>query len=112
MLKKNPKQEYKHESFRMFKALLDNIKTDTIRYLSHIELASQHDIQRMEQQRRDEQKHRQYKHAQASSLDEGAAEPEGDAVRQPLLRQGPKVGRNDPCPCGSGKKFKQCCGKI
>lgn len=109
---KNPKQEYKRESFGMFEALLDNIKTDTIQYLSHIELASQDDMQRMEQQRRDEQKHRQYKHAQASSLDEGAAEPEGDAGRRPLLRQGPKVGRNDPCPCGSGKKFKQCCGKI
>ena len=109
---KNPKQEYKRESFGMFEALLDNIKTDTIRYLSHIELASQDDMQRMEQQRRDEQKHRQYRHAQASSLDEGAGEQVGDSGKQPLLRQGPKVGRNDPCPCGSGKKFKQCCGKI
>ena len=109
---KNPKQEYKRESFGMFEALLDNIKTDTIRYLSHIKLANEEDMRRMEQQRRDEQNHRQYKHSKASSLDEGASEPEGDTVRQPLLRQGPKVGRNDPCPCGSGKKFKQCCGKI
>ena len=109
---KNPKQEYKRESFGMFEALLDNIKTDTIRYLSHIKLANEEDMRRMEQQRRDEQNHRQYKHSKASSLEEGAAESEGNSGRQPLLRQGPKVGRNDPCPCGSGKKFKQCCGKI
>jgi preprotein translocase subunit SecA len=94
----------------MFKELLDNIKTDTIRYLSHIELASEDDMRRMEQQRRDEQKNREFKHAQASGLDQAEDQPEG--ARQPVLRQGPKVGRNDPCPCGSGKKFKQCCGKI
>jgi preprotein translocase subunit SecA len=107
---KNPKQEYKRESFGMFKELLDNIKMDTIRYLSHIELASEDDMRRMEQQRRDEQKNREFKHAQASGLDQAEDQPEG--ARQPVLRQGPKVGRNDPCPCGSGKKFKQCCGKI
>jgi preprotein translocase subunit SecA len=107
---KNPKQEYKRESFGMFKELLDNIKMDTIRYLSPIELASEDDMRRMEQQRRDEQKNREFKHAQASGLDQAEDQPEG--ARQPVLRQGPKVGRNDPCPCGSGKKFKQCCGKI
>jgi preprotein translocase subunit SecA len=109
---KNPKQEYKRESFAMFGELLSNIKTETIRYLSHIEVASQEDMQLLETQRREEEKNRKYQHASASSLVEEQEDLPAEEIKQPVLREGPKVGRNDPCPCGSGKKFKQCCGKI
>ena len=106
---KNPKQEYKRESFALFESLLDNIKYETIRYLSHIEVATQDDMKRMEQQRREEQNGREYQHATVGGID--AEGDSGDSVQQPQ-RRGPKVGRNDPCPCGSGKKYKQCHGKI
>ncbi|MFB0996461.1 MAG: preprotein translocase subunit SecA [Porticoccaceae bacterium] len=109
---KNPKQEYKRESFGLFEDLLGNIKYDTIRYLSHIEVASEEDMTRLEEQRRSEQANREYKHAEASGLTGADAGERSEAVQQPMMRQGPKVGRNDPCPCQSGKKFKQCCGKI
>ena len=109
---KNPKQEYKRESFGLFEDLLGNIKYDTIRYLSHIEVASEDDMTRLEEQRRSEQANREYKHAEASGLTGADAGERSEAVQQPMMRQGPKVGRNDPCPCQSGKKFKQCCGKI
>jgi preprotein translocase subunit SecA len=109
---KNPKQEYKRESFGLFEDLLGNIKYDTIRYLSHIEVASEEDMTRLEEQRRSEQANREYKHAEASGLTGADAGERSEAVQQPMMRPGPKVGRNDPCPCQSGKKFKQCCGKI
>ena len=109
---KNPKQEYKRESFGLFEDLLGNIKYDTIRYLSHIEVASEEDMTRLEEQRRSEQANREYKHAEASGLTGADAGERSEAVQKPMMRPGPKVGRNDPCPCQSGKKFKQCCGKI
>ena len=108
---KNPKQEYKRESFALFEDLLDSIKYETIRYLSHIEVATQEDMQRLEQKRRAEQSNRQYQHAEAAAL-EKEAKSDVEAGQQPIQRTGPKVGRNDACPCGSGKKYKQCCGKI
>ena len=106
---KNPKQEYKRESFALFERLLDNIKYETIRYLSHIEVATREDMERLEQQRREEQKGREYQHATAAGIDDESA---GAAPVQQPQRRGPKVGRNDVCPCGSGKKYKQCHGKI
>jgi preprotein translocase subunit SecA len=109
---KNPKQEYKRESFGLFEDLLGNIKYDTIRYLSHIEVASEEDMTRLEEQRRSEQANREYKHAEASGLTGADAGEGSEAAQKPMMRPGPKVGRNDPCPCQSGKKFKQCCGKI
>ncbi|MDG2145850.1 MAG: SEC-C metal-binding domain-containing protein, partial [Porticoccaceae bacterium] len=84
-------------------------------YLSHIEVASKEDMQRLEEQRRKEQQNREYKHAETAGLSEEAdvnAQEPKEAAAQPIMRQGPKVGRNDLCTCGSGKKFKHCCGKI
>ncbi len=111
---KNPKQEYKRESFAMFEQLLDNIKYETVRFLSHIQVASEDDMRKLEEQRRREQEGREYQHAESASLTEEQGQ-QGDsetAQQQPVQRLGPKVGRNDPCPCGSGKKYKQCHGKI
>jgi preprotein translocase subunit SecA len=110
---KNPKQEYKRESFALFEELLDNIKQDTIRYLSHIEIASEDDMAQLEERRRREQQNREYQHNQVAGLnDEAKVGGDQDPTQQPVMRDGPKVGRNDPCTCGSGKKFKHCCGKI
>ena len=106
---KNPKQEYKRESFALFESLLDNIKYETIRYLSHIEVATREDMDRLEQQRREEQKGREYQHAQAAGIEDDSQPVEAAKLPQ---RRGPKVGRNDLCTCGSGKKYKHCCGKI
>ena len=108
---KNPKQEYKRESFAMFEELLANIKYETIRFLSHIQVASEDDMRKLEAQRRKEQEGREYQHAQSANLAQEQGE-ESAAAPQPVQRLGPKVGRNDPCPCGSEKKYKQCHGKI
>jgi len=108
---KNPKQEYKRESFAMFEELLANIKYETIRFLSHIQVASDDDMRKLEAQRRKEQEGREYQHAQSANLSQEQGEETASAA-QPVQRLGPKVGRNDPCPCGSEKKYKQCHGKI
>jgi preprotein translocase subunit SecA len=108
---KNPKQEYKRESFAMFEELLANIKYETIRFLSHIQVASDDDMRKLEAQRRKEQEGREYQHAQSANLAQEQGEEAAPAA-QPVQRLGPKVGRNDPCPCGSEKKYKQCHGKI
>jgi preprotein translocase subunit SecA len=111
---KNPKQEYKRESFELFEQLLENIKHETIRYLSHVQVSSQDDADRMEQQRKNQALNHQYQHAQLNELNESEAETDQNSsdAAKPVLRSAPKVGRNSPCPCGSGKKYKQCCGKI
>ncbi|MDA8866475.1 preprotein translocase subunit SecA [Porticoccaceae bacterium] len=111
---KNPKQEYKRESFELFEQLLENIKHGTIRYLSHVQVSSQDDVDRMEQQRKNQALNHQYQHAQLEELNESEVETDQNSsdTAKPVLRSAPKVGRNSPCPCGSGKKYKQCCGKI
>jgi preprotein translocase subunit SecA len=111
---KNPKQEYKRESFELFEQLLENIKHETIRYLSHVQVSSQDDADRMEQQRKNQALNHQYQHAQLNELNESRTETDQNSsdTAKPVLRSAPKVGRNSPCPCGSGKKYKQCCGKI
>ena len=111
---KNPKQEYKRESFELFEQLLENIKHETIRYLSHVKVSSQDDVDRMEQQRKNQALNHQYQHAQLDELNESEVETDQNSsdTAKPVLRSAPKVGRNSPCPCGSGKKYKQCCGKI
>ncbi len=123
---KNPKQEYKREAFEMFGAMLDQIKHDTITILSRVRIQSEEDIQRMESQRRAAQA-MEFKHADAPTLGQagptagppGAAQgPAGGAPRPaaepqaPFVREDRKVGRNEPCPCGSGKKYKQCHGRL
>jgi preprotein translocase subunit SecA len=111
---KNPKQEYKRESFELFEQLLENIKHETIRYLSHVQVSSQEDADRMEQQRKNQAINHQYEHAQLNELNELDTDTDQKTpdTAKPVIRSTPKVGRNSPCPCGSGKKYKQCCGKI
>jgi preprotein translocase subunit SecA len=110
---KNPKQEYKREAFEMFGAMLDQIKHDTISLLSRVRIQSEEDVARMEEQRRAAQK-MEFKHAEASSLTQsgGGAQAAAADTQEPFVRDGRKVGRNEPCPCGSGKKYKQCHGRL
>ncbi|WP_257284109.1 preprotein translocase subunit SecA [Endozoicomonas sp. SESOKO1] len=110
---KNPKQEYKREAFALFQQMLEDIKYDTIRIISHVQVQEDDRTAELERQRREEMARRmQFEHAQAQGVEAEAAEQDTAEAHQPFVREGRKVGRNDPCPCGSGKKYKQCHGKI
>jgi len=113
---KNPKQEYKRESFELFQHLLDHIKEDVTRILSHVQVRQPEEVDALERQRREalerETATAASRHdAPAPEQSESDQEAPGNEGR-PVRREGPKVGRNDPCFCGSGKKYKQCCGKL
>ncbi|MCF2857441.1 preprotein translocase subunit SecA [Pseudoalteromonas sp. SMS1] len=105
---KNPKQEYKRESFELFSNMLETLKVDVVGVLSKVQVRAEEDVEKVEEQhRRSEQVPKQYQHEEAEKV--GGEAPQGAAV---AARAEPKVGRNEPCPCGSGKKYKQCCGKL
>ncbi|MEE4658915.1 MAG: preprotein translocase subunit SecA [Halieaceae bacterium] len=113
---KNPKQEYKRESFALFQEMLESLKLEVVRFLSHVQVQRPDEAALLEQRRREqaEQEKLAFQHAEAASLAEAEAAgsaPEGEQA-QPFKREQPKVGRNEPCPCGSGKKYKQCCGQL
>ena len=108
---KNPKQEYKQEAFMMFSEMLDQVKHDTISMLARIRIQNEQDIQRMEEQRRAEQT-MDFNKSENNSLLKQSDNNAKKNNNSPYIRSGKKVGRNDPCPCGSGKKYKQCCGKL
>jgi preprotein translocase subunit SecA len=117
---KNPKQEYKREAFEMFGAMLEQVKHDTVSILTRIRVQAEEDLDDSAERQRAAEALR-YQHAQASAL--GGPAPQGQAPGgpgqpaappppEPFKRESRKVGRNEPCPCGSGKKFKQCHGKL
>ena len=110
---KNPKQEYKRESFALFQQLLDNLKYEVIKFLSHVQIQRRDEAEAIEAQRRAEAARERlaFQHAEASAL-AGEAVEEPPEVPQTFTREQPKVGRNQPCPCGSGKKYKQCHGRL
>ncbi|MGI3018146.1 preprotein translocase subunit SecA [Shewanella algae] len=110
---KNPKQEYKRESFELFQQMLESLKHDVISILSKVQVQAQSDVDEMEARRREEEARiqHQYQHAMSEALNEAEHDAEV-AAHTPVVRDGEKVGRNDPCPCGSGKKYKQCHGKL
>ncbi|WP_429075718.1 preprotein translocase subunit SecA [Aeromonas veronii] len=109
---KNPKQEYKRESFDLFTQMLETLKRDVVSILSRVQV-QERDVEAMEEQQRQqaEAAPRTYTHAAAESqlADEQAAGEEGHST---FVRDEQKVGRNDPCPCGSGKKYKHCHGQL
>jgi len=125
---KNPKQEYKREAFEMFGQMLEQVKHDTISILMRVRLRSQEEVERMEAEQR-AKKAMEFQHAQSSALASGATAATASAAAaeavaggggggasaepvQPFVREGRKIGRNEPCPCGSGKKYKQCHGRL
>ncbi len=104
---KQPKQEYKKESFHLFQELLQNIQHDTVRWLSRMELKDDRAEREAEVRRRKEAMQKmQLQHGNEPD----SARKKQMQNKQPFVREQPKVGRNAPCPCGSGKKYKQCCG--
>jgi preprotein translocase subunit SecA len=119
---KNPKQEYKREAFELFESLLSNLKYEVTKFLSHVQIQQRDEAAMIEQQRREaaEREKRAFQHAAASALaaEAAAAEtpeaapPTAETAAQPFTREQPKVGRNEPCPCGSGKKYKHCHGAL
>lgn len=109
---KNPKQEYKREAFELFSRLLDTVKREVTQVTMLVKVQSEADVQAVEKPA--ELENVQYQHAdydEALGHDDEAAEA-GAAAVTTFERSGAKVGRNDPCPCGSGKKYKQCHGKL
>ena len=114
---KQPKQEYKRESFELFTELLDKVKREVTQLLARVRIRSEDEIAQLEaedRQRMEAQANRmQFQHPDMGSL--GAGEEVDEMQADPALaggRIGPKIGRNDPCPCGSGKKYKQCHGQL
>jgi preprotein translocase subunit SecA len=128
---KNPKQEYKREAFEMFGTMLDRVKFELIAFLSNVRVRGEEDVKAAQQRAATDKM--QFQHAEASAMSAGpqAAPPrqtgkappaQGPVARPqsgqpaeqaaPFVREVPKVGRNEPCPCGSGKKYKQCHGKL
>ncbi|MGY5611742.1 preprotein translocase subunit SecA [Vibrio brasiliensis] len=111
---KNPKQEYKRESFELFEGLLDSLKADVITILSKVRVQQQEEVERMEAQRlaQAEEAARRAQAQHASADNQLSDSDESQGAHQPVVRDERKVGRNEPCPCGSGKKYKQCHGQI
>ncbi len=107
---KNPKQEYKREAFELFSGMLDRIRDDVVRVLMTVRVQSQEQVEQAEAEAA--QPHVQNVQYHHSDYDEALAQSEPEGGAQPMRNAMPKVGRNDPCPCGSGKKYKQCHGKL
>ena len=96
---KNPKEEYKNEAYGLFMEMMGRIRQEVVQKLFRVQLAREDDVERMEQA---EQRRRQIVLSRAGG---------GDQQAKPVTREEDKVGRNDPCPCGSGNKYKKCCGR-
>lgn len=107
---KDPFQEYRRESALLFQIFLSEVKRETVKMLSWVQLQSQEDVAKFEAQQKEEaQQKLQATHPDA---DRESTKSSEDKDQNTFRRDVPKVGRNDPCPCGSGKKYKQCCGKL
>lgn len=117
---KNPKQEYKKEAFELFQTMLNQIQHELIRVVHSFEVRRDDEVERLEAQRREEAREQAEKmNARQEQLAapgaDGAAPaatPEGEDTPRTVVREGRKIGRNEPCPCGSGKKYKHCHGKL
>ena len=108
---KQPMQEYKRESYEMFTDLLHNIKQEVIRILARVQVKAEEDVEAMDAQRRQDAP-MEFRHEQAGMA--RAENPQAGPLQdsEPFVREGRKIGRNEACPCGSGKKYKQCHGKL
>jgi preprotein translocase subunit SecA len=110
---KNPKQEYKREAFELFTSMLDQIKRESVRVLTAVQVPTKEEIEAQEEARRQQAVEQlaqaQATHEVAASSDDDSADAAPD---RPMPAVSHKVGRNEPCPCGSGKKYKQCHGRI
>jgi preprotein translocase subunit SecA len=110
---KNPKQEYKREAFELFTQMLESLKQQVVSIVCRVQV-QEPDVDTIEEQRRQSEatQVRTYSHEETNALAEDTAVSEHGQAVEPFVRDGNKVGRNDPCPCGSGKKYKHCHGKL
>jgi preprotein translocase subunit SecA len=115
---KNPKQEYKREAFELFSGMLDRVRDDVVRVLMTVRIQTQEEIEQAEAEaaRAVQMQNVQYQHTNYEEAKSEETQTQRRAVAQEhpgtLRNAAPKVGRNDPCPCGSGKKYKQCHGQL
>jgi preprotein translocase subunit SecA len=115
---KNPKQEYKREAFELFSGMLDRVRDDVVRVLMTVRIQTQEEIEQAEAEaaRAVQMQNVQYQHTDYEEAKSEETQTQRRAVAQEhpgtLRNAAPKVGRNDPCPCGSGKKYKQCHGQL
>ncbi|MDR9453559.1 MAG: preprotein translocase subunit SecA [Wenzhouxiangella sp.] len=112
---KKPQQEYKREGFEMFTAMLSSMRYDVIKALSRVAIKDQDDVDAVRPHQRSDAS-MQFQHAKSPSATDspnaGASGQAASVTPETFIREGRKVGRNEPCPCGSGKKYKQCHGKL
>ena len=101
---KNPLNEYKREGFELFSSLMETVKMQTVSSLMRVRVVREDDVERLEEERR-------RRIEQEQQLQSRSGGPQSEEGQQPMRREGEKIGRNAPCPCGSGKKYKKCCGK-
>ena len=111
---KKPKDEYKREAFDLFDNLLRSVRFDVIRFLSRVQFQSEEDAEALELRRREEESRVQknYQKDGSPGMDGAAVKTPADELNEPFVRPDKKVGRNESCPCGSGKKYKACHGKL
>ena len=116
---KQPKQEYKKEAFELFSEMLDKVKREVVTLLARVRIRTEEEVAALEAQERAQAeaqlRRAQFQHESAGGYgaDEEAAQPDYQSGPQtPIVREGAKIGRNDPCPCGSGKKYKHCHGQL
>jgi preprotein translocase subunit SecA len=113
---KNPKQEYKREAFEMFSEMLDRMKYEVVTILSKVRIQSTEQVEELDANENPEVENVHYQHAAAAGMSQSQADDESrDAAvtaSQPYHREHKKIGRNEPCYCGSGKKYKHCHGKL
>ena len=111
---KNPKQEYKREAFEMFTELLERMKYEVVTILSKVIIQSNDQVEQLDANENQKVENVNYQHAEAQGMQSAVDEPQqGNAqAEQPYQRGHKKIGRNEPCFCGSGKKYKQCHGKL
>lgn len=112
---KTPKSEYKREAFELFENLLHDVRFEVIRFLARVQFQLQEDPEEMDRRRREQEAKARlnYQKAAGAGMADEAGEASAEApVNTPFVRREKKVGRNEPCPCGSGKKFKACHGKL
>jgi preprotein translocase subunit SecA len=114
---KQPKQEYKREAFELFEDLLNNVKLEVIRFLSRVQFQASEDVEEMDRKRREAaaKSKLNFQKDNSGSMGGPVSEPEksdSGGSQTPFVRRDRKVGRNEPCPCGSGKKYKTCHGNL
>jgi len=113
---KNPKQEYKREAFEMFSELLERMKYEVVTILSKVKIQSNEQVEQLDANENPQVENVNYQHADATAMPQSQTEDDsaaaGEKTAQPYHREQKKIGRNEPCYCGSGKKYKQCHGKL